>query len=189
VTSFFTGKYSYSKQCVGDTNRPNRPGILSTRVNEFVTILFYTDASYIRSWYAGYEFEGIKIWGWFTENNECESLETKATIRSIPRAILDPGLFQYTIPSLRVLLRATPLLCSKYTTALSLGSTSNLLRDIYASQNVLPQSRVNRYSFYDRNLFDFVRTCTNVNSKLKFRLCAIEENRLLRCSKTEYYYK
>jgi len=56
-------------------------------------------------------------------------------------ATLDPGLFQYTIPSLCVLLRATPLLCSKYTSMLSLGNTSNLLRDIYASQNVLPSCK------------------------------------------------
>lgn len=81
-------------------------------------------------------------------------------------ATLDPGLFQYTIPSLRVLLRATLLLCSKYTSTLSLGSTSNLPRDIYASQNVLPQGRVNRYSFYDRNLFDFVRMSANVITEI-----------------------
>jgi len=69
MTSFLTGEYSYSKQCVRNTNRPNRPVILSSRVSEFVTILFYTDASNIR-WYAGYEFERIKIWGWFTEDGE-----------------------------------------------------------------------------------------------------------------------
>lgn len=55
MTSFFTEEYSYSKQCVRDTNRPNRPGILSTRVSKFVTILFYTDAPkiticWIRVW-------------------------------------------------------------------------------------------------------------------------------------------
>lgn len=78
----------------------------------------------------------------------------------------DPRSWFVSIYHTFLTLRATPLLCFKYTPTLSLGSTSNLPRDIYASQNVLPESRVNRYWFYDRNLFDLRCTSADVITEI-----------------------
>lgn len=109
MTSFFTGEYSYSEQCVRDTNRPNRLGILSTRVSKFITILFYTDDTLykiticrIRVW-RDQDFEGDLQ----RTANECESPGTESYIRSVPMAILQP-LFQYTIPSLTHSAKSNP---------------------------------------------------------------------------------
>lgn len=119
MTSFFTGEYSYSEQCVRDTNWPNRLGILSTQVSKFVTILFYTHVPYIRSQYAGYEFEGIKIWGWFTEDGEWMRISRDRSYSSVPFLWRSSSLcFNIPYLPLRILLRAALLLCSKYTSAL-----------------------------------------------------------------------